>query len=66
MDMVATAPKKLMLGDDLVEVEDTEFELKYKPNGPWEFQIEAVKKSSGAVMQVTVKKVGEDYILVGW
>ena len=62
----ATAPKSLTLGDALLEIEDTEFELKHKMNGPWEFKIEAVKKSEvGGVMQVTVKKAGEEYALFG-
>ena len=63
--LIATAPKSVMLGDGLIELENTDYELKHKANGPWEFKIEAVKKCGGAVMQVLVKKVGEEYIFIG-
>ena len=63
--LLITAPKGVILGDGLLELEKAEFELKHKKNGIWEFKIEAIKSIAGTTMDIVVKKVGDEYIFKG-
>ena len=64
--IIITAPEKIVLGENLLEIKEAEFELKKKgKDSPWEFRIEATKEIAGTTMQVLVKKEGDEYVFKG-
>ena len=65
VDLLITSKDKIVLGDNLFEITNAEFELKHKKDSPWEFKITASKVIAGATMDILVQKVGNEYIFKG-
>lgn len=65
VELQIAAPKSVILGDNLLELEKAEFVLKHKKNEAWDMKIEAVKSIAGTSMDISVSKSGEDYVFKG-
>lgn len=55
----------MVLGDDLLVIENADFTLSRKAKGTWDFEIDAKKTFRMSTMNVKVKKVGENYEFIG-
>lgn len=65
VDVVAKGPKSVILGDDVIKLDNAEFKLRHKRKGSWEFQINAIKKIANEEMKVKVLRKGDVFQLAG-